>query len=63
MTRTRWHRSMWLFATLASSICHAQAAFPAKELTLKGIYGERRAESNLYCIGAGKPANTKVARR
>src|SRR5581483_12421601 len=53
MVRPRWHRSVWLFATLARSICHAQAALPAKELTLKGIYGERRAEPDLYCLLGG----------
>jgi hypothetical protein len=53
MALTLWHRSLWISLALANSVCCAQTAFPARELTIKGVYGERRAEPEIYCLLGG----------
>jgi endonuclease YncB( thermonuclease family) len=45
---------LWLGLTLCATVSHAEAAFPARDLIIKGIYGISSRDTTVYCLlGAG----------
>src|SRR5260221_637592 len=45
---------LWLLLALSATASHAQERFPARDLTMKGIYGTIPHDGSIYClVGAG----------
>jgi endonuclease YncB( thermonuclease family) len=45
---------LWLLLALSATASHAQERFPARDLTIKGIYGTNPHDGSIYClVGAG----------
>jgi hypothetical protein len=45
---------LWLLLALSATSIQAQARFPARDLTIEGIYGTNAHDDSIYClVGAG----------